>query len=156
MISYATTILETEEGFSSRVYNDTEGYPTVGYGLKVGYKGQFLCEFRKMPEMPEAVAHMWLCHKVSDIRDSIGNLQRLKSIYDRFGSVRQSVIVSMVYQLGMQGFLGFKNTIQLLEDGNYEGAAIEMLDSKWATQAAFRAERHSYMMRTGVLHDYYN
>jgi len=43
-------------------------------------------------------------------------------------------VVEMIYQMGMAGFLGFKKTIAALKAGNYQLAAAEMLNSRWARQ----------------------
>jgi lysozyme len=56
----------------------------------------------------------------------------------------------MSFQLGVDGLLGFKNTLKLVEQGNYESAAENMLKSLWAKQTPARAKRMSDQMKTGV------
>jgi lysozyme len=63
--------------------------------------------------------------------------------------VRQAVLVAMAFQLGVDGLLGFKNTLALVQRGEYEAAAKGMLNSKWATQTPERAHRMSEQMRLG-------
>ena len=55
----------------------------------------------------------------------------------------------MVYNLGLTRFKGFKKTIGFIELGEYDLAATEMLDSKWARQVGKRAIELSHMMKTG-------
>lgn len=63
--------------------------------------------------------------------------------------VRQRVLLDMAFNLGIQGLLGFKNTLATIKSGDYEKAAPMMLQSKWAKQVGQRAERLSRMMFTG-------
>ncbi|MFV0678197.1 hypothetical protein [Variovorax sp. tm] len=56
----------------------------------------------------------------------------------------------MSFQLGVDGLLGFKHTLALIEEGNYTFAADNMLKSKWADQTPARAKRLANQMRTGV------
>ena len=44
----------------------------------------------------------------------------------------KSVIQEMVYQMGEEGVRKFKNTIKLLQKGEFDKAADGMLNSKWA------------------------
>ena len=64
---------------------------------------------------------------------------------------RQSVILNMMFNLGLGGFLKFKETIRYLELGQYEQAAIEMLESKWASQVGNRAKELSKIMFSGTI-----
>ena len=74
--------------------------------------------------------------------------------YTELDCVRQRVIVDMVFNLGLGGFLRFQKTIAALEKHDYCEAAKEMLDSRWASQVGQRAERLAQMMRSGE--DYTN
>jgi lysozyme len=69
--------------------------------------------------------------------------------YDALDDVRQAVILSMIFNLGLTRFKGFYNTIRAIERHDYETAAALMLQSKWAKQVGARATRLSEMMRTG-------
>jgi lysozyme len=69
--------------------------------------------------------------------------------YDALDEVRQAVVLSMIFNLGLTKFKGFYNTIRAIERHDYETAAALMLQSKWAKQVGARATRLSEMMRTG-------
>jgi lysozyme len=56
----------------------------------------------------------------------------------------------MSFQLGVDGLLGFKNTLKMIEQRNYEAAAAGMLNSLWAKQTPERANRMAEQMRTGI------
>lgn len=70
-------------------------------------------------------------------------------IYARLDDARQTVLVNMCFNLGMPTLLTFKRFITALSAGDYESAAREMLDSKWARQVGARAIRLADMMRSG-------
>ena len=61
----------------------------------------------------------------------------------------QYVIYDLCFNLGCTGFLAFRRTRKYIEDGEFEKAADELLDSKWARQVGRRAHTLSEMMRTG-------
>ena len=71
------------------------------------------------------------------------------SWYNELNKVRQKVIIDMVFNLGLSGFLSFKNTIQAIKDKDYKLAAKEMEDSRWYRQVGNRSKRLVKMMRTG-------
>ena len=50
---------------------------------------------------------------------------------------------------GKRGLLGFKNTLGMIERGDYAAAADGMLKSLWAKQVGKRAQRLAQTMRTG-------
>lgn len=62
---------------------------------------------------------------------------------------RQAVIYNLGFNLGVTGLLGFKNTLRMIKQGDYSGAAKGMLQSKWATQVGRRAKCLSRQMETG-------
>lgn len=52
---------------------------------------------------------------------------------------RQAVLIGMVFQMGINGVLKFKNTLHQMELGNWELAAEGIRFSKWAEQTPSRA-----------------
>lgn len=63
---------------------------------------------------------------------------------------RQYALIDMCFNLGISRFSRFKKMIAALKEGDYDRAAKEMLDSKWAKQVGQRAITLSEMIRTGV------
>jgi lysozyme len=59
----------------------------------------------------------------------------------------------MAFNLGMPRLNKFKKMWSAIEDKDYDHAAVEMLDSRWAEQVKGRATRLSDIMRTGELND---
>lgn len=146
-------ILNFEEGFREKPYIDTEGYPTVGTGFKIGPKGAALSNYQFT--LPKEASDAWLD---SLVETTHAEMMRSKSIRDanyQCSAPREDVLVSMAYQMGVAGLAGFKNTLAMIARGDFEGAANGMLNSKWAKQTPARAKRHAEVMRTGT-YDAYN
>jgi lysozyme len=62
---------------------------------------------------------------------------------------RQLVLIDMC-KMGYQNFLSFKRMIKAISLGNYDDAAQEMLDSKWAQTDKIRAQELAKAMALGV------
>lgn len=150
----ATKIIAVEEGYMEDVYLCSEGYPTVGYGIKLGYKDQSLEEYREFPKISKELAFFWLGCEVKGVIERIENAPEF-SFFSKLDDVRKAVLISMCYQLGVSGVKKFKNALKALEEGDYNKAADEMCDSLWHRQTTQRANRHSRMVATGVFLPYY-
>ena len=70
--------------------------------------------------------------------------------YHGLDEVRQAVIISMLFNMGISRFSGFHNTISAIARGDWVAASNGMLDSKWAGQVKGRAQRLATMMLTGA------
>jgi len=66
----------------------------------------------------------------------------------KLSDVRQDVLIDMCFNLGISRFLQFQKMLTAVEMGEYEEAAKEMLDSRWAKQVGQRATRLANMMAT--------
>jgi lysozyme len=55
----------------------------------------------------------------------------------------------MCFNLGMPRLRQFRNMLAALEAGDFETAAREALDSRWAGQVGARAERIAAQIRDG-------
>lgn len=138
------SILKFEEGYRARPYHCSEGYPTVGIGKRIGPKGADLSLYGFT--VPESVADAWLRHEIIDIA---GDIENCFDWVFNLNAARQAVVISMCYQLGFNGFCKFRNTIKHIKEGNFDAAADEMLDSRWARQTPARAKRHAKLMKYG-------
>lgn len=128
-------LLEKEEGFSKKIYLDTKGIPTGGYGHA----------FQVGSELPGAIWELIFHHDLGQAREKFETLG-LGHLSER----RQWVCIAMIYQMGFDGFLGFKETIKYLRKEDYVSASKEMLNSKWAKiDTPERALRMSEVMLHG-------
>ena len=121
--------VKESEGFRDKVYKDTLGIDTIGYGFAI-----------KDLVLEEDICDMILERKLDNL---------IHRVVTKFPFVKdlpeeaQEVVYEMCYQLGLGGFSKFKKTIALLRLGDYKECASEMLDSKWYRQTPNRAQRLS-------------
>ena len=124
--------LMDHEGYGPKVYEDTVGILTIGYGRNLEDKG-----------ITEAEAEYLLGN---DIHEVESELRERLPFFENLSSIRQEILISMGYNLGINGLLKFKKMLAALENYDYELAADEMLDSKWATQVKGRARDLAQLM----------
>lgn len=143
-----TSLLQYEEGFREKPYLCSEGYPTVGTGIRIGPKGADLSNYEFT--VPREVDAVWLQSILNKtMRDMFSN-ERISKAINVLDAARTAVLVSMAYQMGVAGLAQFKNTLALIEGKRFEDAAVAMLQSKWAKQTPNRAKRHAEQMRSGL------
>ena len=79
----------------------------------------------------------------------ITELQKALPWVTDLSDVRQRVLYNMAYNLGVPSLLKFTDTLAMIKQGDYTGASIYMLRSKWAGQVGDRAKRLSVAMKDG-------
>ena len=146
-------ILSYEEGFSSTPYQCSEGYVTVGYGTKL-HNLKFQDPTNFPIKVSRGMAEEWLHSEVA-IKDMKLRRSSVSSIYRKLSDDRRAIVLSMAYQMGVRGVLGFNKMWRALKVGDTAIASIEMLDSHWAIQTPERAERHARVMLGEKLADVY-
>ena len=117
-------------------YRDTVGKLTIGYGRNLDDVG-----------IEPEEADWMLDH---DIAIRIGALHARLRWFDQVDPVRQRVLINMAF-MGVEKLLGFHKMLAALMVRDYETAARELLDSKYATQVGQRAVRLAHMLRTGTV-----
>lgn len=138
MADHLEEMLIRDEGEVLHAYEDSEGYLTIGVG--------HLIDKRRGGRISKEISRMLLREDIHNAKiDAQANLPFLSML----DPVRRDVVINMVFNMGIATFLEFRKTIQYLRDGDYKGAAREMLDSRWAQQVGPRALRLSQMMESG-------
>ena len=127
--------LTRDEGLRLRPYTDTTGHLTIGVGRNLTDNG-----------ISEREAQVLL---LNDIARVVEQLDHALPWWQGLDPVRQRVMANMAFNLGIASFLGFHNTIILIQSGRYDAAAAGMRSSLWARQVGPRAERLAAMMETG-------
>ena len=128
--------LKTDEGLRLKPYHCTAGALTVGYGRNLDDVG-----------ITEAEADIMLR---ADIEIAERGAQALVGhAWDELSPARQAVLINMTFNLGRTRLAAFKNFLAALSVADYDTAADEMLDSRWARQVGDRATRLSDVMRRG-------
>lgn len=73
--------------------------------------------------------------------------------FDWFGAcseLRQRAVVELVFNLGIVGFKGFRQTIAAIKAKQFKAASLHLLDSLWATQVGeTRSSRIARYLRDG-------
>jgi lysozyme len=87
----------------------------------------------------------------NDVKKMTADLERNFGWFHNMDTARRIVIVSMAFNLGIQGLKNFKNMIRAIEVGNFNQAAEEMLESQWSTQVKDRAIRLASIMKSGTI-----
>jgi lysozyme len=131
--------LELEEGRKPYAYQDHLGYWTIGIGR--------LIDKRKGGRLTDAEIDMLLAN---DIREKIAEIEdwpAWQAVKDN--PCRATALLSMAFQMGANGLAGFQNSLRLVADKQWQAAAQNMLQSKWAKQTPARAKRVTQMLATG-------
>jgi lysozyme len=131
--------LRRDEGEVLHAYKDSLGYWTIGVGRLIDP-----ARGGGISKVESAILLM------NDIESKTRELQTKLPWSGALSPARQGVLLNMAFQLGVNGLLGFRNTLLMVEQGEYEKAAAAMLQSNWAQQTPERAHRLSEQMRTGA------
>jgi lysozyme len=118
--------IQDHEGFEAFPYKCTAGKWTVGYGHRIKDVDLFNKQY------PDGWTKGQATERIKTHIDNIRTDSRLQSVYDCLNDIRSEIITEMCYQLGMSGFLGFSKMIFWIKQGEWDAAADEGLDSKWA------------------------
>lgn len=132
-------ILIKHERLKNHVYFDTLGVATIGVGRNITSSG---------PGLSDDECLYLLRNDITRCRNEIDRFKF--KWYTELDQVRKDVIVELVFNLGLAGFLNFKNTIRFIEQKNFEEAAKNLLKSKWAVQVKEKRSKNiAHRLRTG-------
>ena len=127
-----------DEGLRLSAYQDSEGWWTIGVGR--------LIDKRKGGGITQEEAMYLLDHDIATAEHALFAAFPWTQSLDE---VRQRVLISMVFNLGLTKFAEFKRTLAHVQAGRWADAAVGMLESKWAEQVGDRALRLAHAMETG-------
>lgn len=135
-----TRQLMRDEGSSIRhgrhlPYVDTVGKTTIGYGRNLTDRGLSEDETRLMLE--------------NDIVGCIGELASTFPWFEKLDEPRQGAMVNLCFNLGLTKLLKFPVFLSYMKIGNWEQAAVSLLQSRYAEQVGNRALRVSEQIRRG-------
>ncbi len=131
-------LLIQHESLELKPYQDSEGKWTIGVGRNLDDVG-----------ISENEALILLSNDIKRCEQEARQFPWFKYLTE----VRQDVILSMLFNLGLKRFNGFKKFKSAILKGDYKAAATEMLDSKWAGQVKGRANALAKMMETSTYPD---
>ena len=132
--------VKKHEGYRNKVYLDTLGKRTVGVG--------HLCVEDFWEDGKEYDEKFLMDTLQKDLQGSIDGAEDLcKGL--KISDDAKILIIEMIFQLGKTGVKKFRNMWKALQQDppQYDVAATEMLDSRWAKQSPNRAKEMSDHMR---------
>ncbi|MDB5073199.1 MAG: hypothetical protein JWM87_4310 [Candidatus Eremiobacteraeota bacterium] len=159
------------EGCRLTMYLDTMGIPTIAYGFNLrDGDAQAILKKAGVTDVASVIAgRTALTQAQADntfaqmLPGYITNAKTTLNtgVFDKLNDARRFVIVDMVYNLGVAGFLGFPSARRAINSAVtatstaaahtfYGQAADQMIDSAWYTQVGNRAKRNVAMMRNGT------
>lgn len=118
-----TKTVAKHEGLRLDMYQDTVGVPTIGYGHNL------------LEPISERAALIIL---EDDIIKTVNELNDRMPWWEDLPEKAQTVVASMVFNMGWPRFSRFKKMLGALEDRDYLRAATEMEDSLWFAQVKSR------------------
>jgi lysozyme len=130
-------MLRRHEGERLKPYKCTAGYLTIGIGRNLEGKG-----------ITQAEAEYLLSNDIDECVDDLRDIFPLR--FDQFPDHVQEVLVNMRFQLGSAGFWNFEKLRAAVWAYDFQKAAEEMLNSKWAKHdTPGRAKELAGVMRHG-------
>lgn len=144
------------EGLRLEVYQDSLGIDTIGIGRNLKDRGITPAELEWMDIPNMAVVHtmgiteadaMYLAE--NDIKIVEEELCKAHPCVEDLDAVRQLILMDMAFNMGVPRLNKFKNMWAAVHKGDFDTAAVEMLDSRWAKQVKGRATKLSEAMKLG-------
>lgn len=132
-------MLRKHEGVESHAYKCTAGKITIGVGRNIDPDGGIGLSDDEINYLLN-----------NDIKRVTKELRAAFGWFDGLDTVRKDAMVNLGFNLGTPRLKLFKNALAAMESGDYETAATEFLDSRWARQVGGRAVEVADMIRTGV------
>ena len=131
-----------DEGCKYEIYLDHLGYKTFGIG--------HLCKATE-PENDLEVGAEVSKDRVDEcfLSDIDKVIEDCIILYDDFYTLpdeAQLIVANMMFNLGRPRLTNFVRMRKAVNEGNWQEAKLQMLDSKWARQVPNRAERLSERM----------
>lgn len=127
--------LKIHEGMKLKPYKCTAGKLTIGIGRNLEDVG-----------ISEDEANMLLRH---DIQEATEQLLHAFPWMGDFNDARISAMINFTFNVGIGTVKKFENTLSYMQSGDWDKAADEMMDSRWARQVGNRAIEVTEQIRTG-------
>ena len=134
MTSDLERMLIRHEGKRNLPYECSAGKITIGVGRNL----------EDMPLTEDEIMYL--------LRNDIARCEKELNQYPWFrmmDDARRDACINLVFNLGLTRFRQFKRMIKGFEDRDYERAADELLDSRYALQVGKRAQELAEIIRTG-------
>lgn len=153
-MSLETSILEHED-YREHPYKDSKGLWSGAIGRcfetnpLTGGEWKYLLDNGHLAlSITEAGATWLMEQQIIAIR---GQCMRMFDFWPDLNDVRRDVIVELCYQMNITGVLRFSKMLEAIRANNFKQAALEGLNSKWATvDSPARARELMKRLETGI------
>lgn len=130
------TTLIRHEGIELKPYRCTSDKLTIGVGRNLDDNG---------------ISHETAMQMLTeDIDASIEDLRRNLNWFDEAPVPVQEALINLVFNMGIARLMQFRKTLIHLRNAKWEEAAVELLDSRYATQVGRRANEVADMIRSAA------
>ena len=136
-MSQLVEMIKRHEGVKSKVYLCSAGYETIGVGRNISESGLGLSD--------DEIDYL-LQNDIQRVKEE------LEETYFWFGALneaRQDAMIDICFNLGLTRLRGFVKALEAMSREQFDIAADEFMDSKWAQQVGTRAIRVTEMIRGG-------
>jgi len=144
------------EGMVLTVYQDTLGIDTIGIGRNLKDRGISKEELDAMDIPNMDVIYQYGISEAdarylakNDVQIVENELLTAHPCVDRLDAVRQLVLVDMAFNMGVPRLRKFKKMWAAIHEEDFQTAAKEMHDSRWAVQVKSRSHKLANMMHHG-------
>ena len=141
MVTFMGQLVETlkrHEGVKAFAYQCTADKTTIGVGRCVDEDGGIGLS-------DDEIEYLLL----NDIERCDAELENAYDWYRSLNKPRRDAMINLCFNLGLTRLRGFVKALEAMSRGQYDVAADEFMDSRWADQVGARAVEVSELIRTG-------
>ncbi len=142
--------LKFHEGLNLMPYKCPAGFLTIGYGHNLITNPLTDEDKKVLGDWAKGITLNGAAYLLKkDVRRAYRECAAAFGFWKALDDERQYALVDMAFNLGMNRLLNFKKMIAALEIGDYQGAAKEVLNSKYAADVGKRAKRIARTIEKG-------
>lgn len=143
-------ILEMDEGLELTLYKDTLNYYTIGIGHLLTKENSMTKAIEILDEqvgrstgghITKEEAYSLFKQDIKNTLDLIEKSSIINPVFESLSPIRRLGLISMVYQMGIRGVEGFKNSLKFMSEGKWDMVERNLKLSLWYKQTPNRALR---------------
>lgn len=130
--------LKLDEGLRLKAYKDTLGNWTIGYGHLL----------KEKPDRDWTLVEAEEAFEEDFLKAELG-AKDVVPFFEALDGARKGALVNLAFNMGATALSGFHGTLAALDAGDWDTAALHLMNSKYARQVRSRASRLAFRLRTG-------
>ena len=141
MVTFMGQLVDTlkrHEGVRSHAYKCSENMITVGVGRNLDENGGIGLS-------DDEIEYLLM----NDIERCDAELRAAYDWYENLKKPRRDAMINMCFNLGLTRLRGFVKALEAMSREQYDVAADEFMDSRWAKQVGDRAVEVTELIRSG-------